>query len=513
MGSNIHAGNIPKLTPTSNQSKDYINIQNNMAKEFIVAIELGSTKITGIAGKKSMDGSLQVLSVVREDATSCIRKGVVYNIDKTSACLTSIINKLKTSLKSEISQVYVGIGGQSIRSVRNVIVKTLPEDAIITQDMINELMDNNRSMKYPDLEILDAATQEYKVGTQYQIDPVGIQCSKLEGNFLNILCRKSFYRNLNKCFENAKIAIAEMYLSPVALAHSVLTEAEKRSGCLLVDLGADTTTVSVYHKNILRHLAVIPLGSNNITKDIASLQMEETDAEKLKLQYASAFTESIDIDPTKTIPIDNERTIQQQTFVELVEARVNEIIQNVWNQVPYEYKDKLLGGIILTGGGSNMKEIKKAFATVTDIQKIRIAGTVIQRVNSNDEIINSQNGTMNTILGLLAKGDINCAGSTISPKTDLFGGMTTNESYQKTRKVGETGPGVVLTEAEKNRIEQERIRKEEEEKRRIRLEEEEKRRKEEEERRKGGLFGRATKSLKDFYQKIVSEETDEDDHR
>ena len=216
---------------------------------------------------------------------------------------------------------------------------------------------------------------------------------------------------------------------------------------------------------------------------------------------------------TKTIPIDNERTIQQQTFVELVEARVNEIIQNVWNQVPYEYKDKLLGGIILTGGGSNMKEIKKAFATVTDIQKIRIAGTVIQRVNSNDEIINSQNGTMNTILGLLAKGDINCAGSTISPKTDLFGGMTTNESYQKTRKVGETGPGVVLTEAEKNRIEQERIRKEEEEKRRIRLEEEEKRRKEEEERRKGGLFGRATKSLKDFYQKIVSEETDEDDHR
>ena len=168
------------------------------AKEFIVAIELGSTKITGIAGKKSMDGSIQVLAVVREDATSCIRKGVVYNIDKTSACLTTIIKKLKTLLKSEISQVYVGVGGQSIRSVRNVIVKTLPDDTIITQDMINELMDNNRSMTYPDLEILDAATQEYKVGTQYQIDPVGIQCSKLEGNFLNILYRKSFYRNLNK---------------------------------------------------------------------------------------------------------------------------------------------------------------------------------------------------------------------------------------------------------------------------------------------------------------------------
>ena len=239
------------------------------AKEFIVAIELGSSKITGIAGKKSMDGSIQVLAVVKEDATSCIRKGVVYNIDKTSVCLTNIIKKLKTLLKSEISRVYVGMGGQSIRSVRNTIVKTLPEDSVVTQDIINELMDNNRSMSYPDQEILDAATQEYKVGTQYQIDPVGITCSKLEGNFLNILCRKAFFRNLNKCFENANITIAELYLAPIALAHSVLTEVEKRTGSLLVDLGADTTTVALYHKNILRHLAVIPLGSNNVTKDIA----------------------------------------------------------------------------------------------------------------------------------------------------------------------------------------------------------------------------------------------------
>ena len=235
------------------------------AKEFIVAIELGSTKITGIAGRKNTDGSIQVLSVVREDATPCIRKGVVYNIDKTSACLTNIINKLKTLLKSEITQVYVGVGGQSIRSISNSSVKTLPEDTIISQGLINELMDNNRFTDYPDLIILDAVTQEFKVGTLYQIDPVGIQSSKIEGNFLNIVCRKAFFRNLNKCFEKAKISIAEMYLAPVAQAQSILTESEMRNGCLLVDLGADTTTVSVYFKNILRHLAVIPLGGNNIT--------------------------------------------------------------------------------------------------------------------------------------------------------------------------------------------------------------------------------------------------------
>ena len=488
------------------------------AKDFIVAIELGSSKITGIAGKKSMDGSIQVLAVVREDATSCIRKGVVYNIDKTSVCLTNIIKKLKTLLKSEISQVYVGVGGQSIRSLRNVIIKKLPDDTIISQDMINELMDNNRNMSYPDLEILDAATQEYKVGTQYQVDPVGIQSSKIEGNFLNILCRKSFYRNLNKCFENAKIAIAEMYLAPIALAQSVLTEAEKRSGCMLVDLGADTTTVSVYYKNILRHLVVIPLGGNNITKDIASLQMEESEAEEMKIKYASAFTDDSEIEEGKTIAIDKERSVEMQTFIDIVEARVNEIIQNAWNQVPLEYNDKLLGGIILTGGGSNMKNIKKAFTNFTNIQKVRIANTVIQNVTSTDKDVNARNGMMNTVIGLLARGDMNCAGSAINPSTDLFGTnptssttTTTNDIHRQPRTPGTMAPGVVMTEAEKKKMEEANRRKEEEERRR--KEEEDLRKQEEEKRNKKGLFSRVGKSLTDFARRMVSEEPDDDDKK
>ena len=302
--------------------------------EFIVAIELGSTKITGIAGRKNLDGSISVLSVVKEDASQCIRKGVVYNIDKTVQSLTNIISKLKANLKAEIAHVYVGVGGQSIRSVRNVIVEELPADTIVSQEMVNQLMDKNRTMSYPDQEILEAATQEYKVDQQYQLDPIGIQCSRLEGNFLNILWHKTFYRNLNKCFDLAGIAIAEMYLAPMVLADSVLTEAEKRSGCVLVDLGAETTTVAVYFKNILRHLAVIPLGGTNITKDIASLQMEEADAERMKLKYASAYTENNDIDNTLMLPIDAERQVESRKFIEVVEARVEEIIENVWFQVP-----------------------------------------------------------------------------------------------------------------------------------------------------------------------------------
>ena len=446
------------------------------AKEFIVAIELGSSKMTGIAGKKNLDGSITVLAVVKEDSSSFIRKVVIYNIDKTAQCISNIVKKLTTTLKTSISHVYVGVGGQSIRSVKNNIVKNLAEDTIVTQEMVNELMDGNRAMTYQDQEILDAATQEYKVDNQYQLDPVGIQCTRLEGNFLNILWRKMFYRNLNKCFDLAGVAIADMYLAPFALADSVLTDAEKRSGCALVDLGADTTTVSVYYKNILRHLAVIPLGSNNITKDIASLQMEESVAEQMKLKHGSAWTDNGEIDNQLTLSIDSDRTVKSREFISIVESRMEEIIENVWYQVPSDYADRLLGGIILTGGGSNMKNIETAFRNHTHIDKIRIAKFVTQSISSKDADINAHNGMMNTVLGLLAKGNMNCAGGEMDPAGDLFGEKkattTTTDIHREPRKVNELDPGVVLTEAEKLKAEEEKRRAEEAEEERRRAEEE-----------------------------------------
>ena len=487
------------------------------AKEFIVAIELGSSKVTGIAGQKNLDGSIQILAVVKEESSAFIRKGVVYNIDKTAQCLTSIIKKLETQLKTEIRQVYVGIGGQSIRSVRNVIGKDLPNESIVTQEMVIELMDANRNMTYPDQEILDAAVQEYKVGSQFQIDPVGIQATRLEGNFLNILERKAFYKNLNKCFETANINIAEMYLAPLALADSVLTEAEKRSGCALVDLGADTTTVSVYSKNILRHLAVIPLGSNNITKDIATLQMEESDAERMKLKYAAAYTDNNDIDNDLKYSIDPERQIESRKFIEIVEGRLEEIIENVWYQIPSEYYDKLLGGIILTGGGSNLKNIEKAFNNHTHVDKIRVAKFVTQSIISNNETIKAHDGTMNTVLGLLAKGDINCAGSAVDPNGDLFSTpkqpTATGFDPRSPRSAGEIPAGVVLTAAEKKAAEAEKKAAEELKRRQ---EEEEERKKSEEEarikaeqeriRKENSFWNKAIKGIKKFGKQIVEEE-------
>ena len=482
-----------------------------MAKEFIVAIELGSTNIIGVAGKKNIDGSISILSVIKEDSTSCINKGVVYNIDKTVQCLTNIIKRLETSLKAKVAQVYVGVGGQSIRSVKNTLIKELPLDTVVTLDMVNELMDENRNMTYPAQEVLDAITQEYKVDAQYQLDPVGIQCTRLEANLLNILWKKSFYRNLNKCFDNAGIAIAEMYLAPLALADSVLTDVEKRVGCVLVDLGAETTTVSVYYRNILRHLAVIPLGGNNITIDIASLQMDDENAEKMKRKYASAYTDSKDIDENLKYSIDEDRQVDSKTFIEIVEARLEEIIKNVWYQVPSEYTDKLLGGFIITGGVSNMKNIEKAFKQHTGVDKIRIANFVQETINSNIPEITAHDATMNTVLGLIAKGDMNCAGDELT--SDLFAKENNTEATstlveepKAPRSITETqGRGVVPTEAEKQKAEEEARRKREEEEAEQRAREEEERRLEEE-KRKNSPLNKLFRKTKNFFEQIMKEE-------
>ena len=308
-----------------------------------------------------------------------------------------------------------------------------------------------------------------------------------------------------------------MFIAPIALADSVLTETEKRSGCALVDIGAETTTVCVYNKNILRHLAVIPLGSRNITKDIASLQIEEGDAEKMKIKYGCAYTDNADIDNNLVYPIDKDRVVDSRKFIEIVEGRLEEIIENVWNQIPSDYYEKLLlGGIILTGGGSNIKNIEKAFCNYTHLDKIRVAKFVNYTVKSNNADINAKNGMMNTLLGLLIKGDQNCAGVEIDP-TNLFD--TNNASSLNGPVVlgqrAETGKksGTVPTEAEKRKAEEEAQRRREEEERRReeeqreqkRLAEEEKKRKEEE-RKRNSPINKGMRWLKKVVKEMTTDE-------
>lgn len=378
------------------------------AKKFIVAIELGSSKITGVAGKKNPDGSITLLAVVREKSTGCIRKGTVYNIEKTVQCVSNIINELKKKLNSDIAQVYVGIGGQSLRSVRNTITKDFENETAITDDIVAELSRVNRSEDYKEHVIQDTVIQEYKVDARYQLEPVSISCRHFESNFLNILTKKIFNKNLKSCFDSVGVNIAGRILAPEALADVILTDVEKNIGCALIDLGYGTTTVSVYYKGLLRHLCVIPLGGNSITRDIASLQVEESTAESLKLRYGSAYTKVKDVPVDEMISLDKERTVEKKKFLSIVSARICEIIENVKHQIPKEYLDKLAGGIILTGGGSNMKDISAAFKNIMEIEKVRIADYVNTDIKCKNIFV-ARDGSMNTVLGILSAGTMNCA--------------------------------------------------------------------------------------------------------
>jgi cell division protein FtsA len=238
--------------------------------------------------------------------------------------------------------------------------------------------------------------------------------------------------------------------------------------------------------------------------------MEDSDAEKMKLKYASAYTDNNDIDPDMKYSIDAERQVETRRFIEIVEARVEEIIENVRYQIPAEYYDKLLGGIILTGGGSNMENIEQAFAKYTHIDKVRTAKFVTTTINSSNEQINAKNGMLNTVLGLLIKGDINCAGNFIDPNGNLF-----EEQEQlgqqpiverRPRQLGDLETGTIRTAREEELAAEEARRKKEEEDR-IRREEEERQAEEERRiRKENSWFNKFKKNLTKFGKDIVSEE-------
>lgn len=378
--------------------------------DFIAAIELSSSKISGIAGKRNSDGSIQVLAYAREEASSFIHKGAVYNVDKTAQAIASIINKLEGELHNSIAKVYVGIGGQSLRTVRNAVSRTLEEDEnIISQKLVDAICDENLEVPLADMSVLDVAPQEYKIDNNLYTDPVGVTGRQITGQFLNIVARASLKKNLEYSFEQAKVEIADLLIAPVALAHAVLAESEMRSGCALVDLGADTTTISVFKNNILRYLCVLPLGGNNITHDIASLQMEEEDAEKLKLQYGDAFYGMEEEEETAaTCTMEDGRTIELETLNNIIGARAEEILANVWNQLQLSgYEDKLFAGVVFTGGGSNLKNIEDAFRKVSKVEKVKTARFVHGTILGFTDVL-KKDGMQNTLLGLLAAGHENC---------------------------------------------------------------------------------------------------------
>ena len=444
--------------------------------DFIAAIEIGSSKIAGIAGRKNNDGSIQVLAYAKEKSSSFVRKGVIFNLDKAAQALASVINKLEDSLNSSIGKAYVGISGQSLHTVRNTITRDLVEETIVSQELIDSICDENIAIPLVDMEILDVAPQEYKIGMNLQADPVGVAGSNIEGRFLNIVARASLKKNLEHSFQQAKIPIADILISPLVTANVVLTEPEMRSGCALIDFGADTTTVSVYKNNILRFLTVVPLGGNTITTDITSLQMEEEEAEALKKEYGNVMPREEQEPEAITIQLeDSGREVELHQLNNIIEARAEELVANALNQIELSgFEDKLLAGIVITGGGINLKNMDELLKRKGKIKKIRTATFVRYEVHAPVEVL-VKDGMRNTLLGLLNAGKENC----YQPKKEE---IKQPEEIVIPETLFDNDEELLKQEAQ---IKEEKRKKEQEEKKR---KEEERKRKQEEKKNKTSWF-------------------------
>lgn len=466
--------------------------------KFIVAIELGSSKVTGIAGRKQPDGVTQILAFAQEPSTTFIRKGRINNVNKMTQCILNMKEKLEQQLQKSVSRVYVGIGGMGMHTVANTVVKHFDSKVEITQEMVDAMCDENRNTASPDRDILESVPQEYRLGTQVQTDPVGILSDGIEGHFLNIVANQSVREEIRNCFRTAGVAIADLPITVQALADAMLTEPEKRSGCVFVDMGAETTSVAVYKNNLLRHLAVIPLGGANVNRDIMSLQIEDDEAEELKLKYASAIADNSG-EKRKPIVLRDGRHIDFDEFSGLVEARMEEIILNIKNQIALSKYDKgqLIGGLVITGGASHLKDIDKAFVRDTQFEKIRFVRNIRIPLRAGEFGEFNADGDCNSAIALLDKGEMNCCGGSLGQPT-LF------EEHKEPEQP-------VLTpeeqaEEEKRKAEAEALRLKREAEAKAAAEAAERQRlKEEEERRRKERLRSGWKKVSNFFSKLVSE--------
>lgn len=382
----------------------------------IVAVELGSSRIAGLAGKRK-DGNLILMAYAEESAGDSIKHGVIYNMEKTTQCVNSVIKKLQTRLDLRIGRVYVGIGGQSVRSEVTTVRRNLITQSYITNEQMDSMRSESATVNRPDYELLENIPQEYRVDGRVVETPVGVQGLDVEATYLNIVGRRKLSQNIETCFASLGVDIAEQKISAYELASHVLTDQEKRAGCALIDLGAGTTTVVIFSKNTLRHLVTIPLGMENITADLALLTSDVADAERIKCDYANASLDSIEAeydDQPKKVDTALGQSIEITHVHFAIYARLVEIIMNAVHQIKQSpYSDHLIGGIVLTGGGAFIRNIdvlvKSKFGSSVKVRIAHEITTPFTRQHSLQLPQGSQ-GDRCTLLSLLCSGTEPCTG-------------------------------------------------------------------------------------------------------
>jgi cell division protein FtsA len=330
--------------------------------DYIVAIDLGSSHITGIVGEKNADGTFSIVACETENPFSCIRRGNIHNLEDTADHVGNLIKKLERQLKGRyIDKVYIGVGGQSLRTIDHVEGKDIAQGAAVTKDDIKELKEQCEKYTPDLLDVLDITPAVYYLDGRRETKPVGVPCKRFEAHYKLVIGRASIRRDiLNSIRDRAKINIAGIIVSPLALADAMLSKEEKELGCALVDFGAGVTSVCVYKDETLLYMSVIPLGGNLITRDITSLQLTEAEAEKLKKEQGSAILYKER--EGEVIPVDDmdgvDRKIEANDLNAIIEGRAKEIVENVYAHINEVVEVKSLGsGIVLAGCAAELKNL------------------------------------------------------------------------------------------------------------------------------------------------------------
>ncbi len=376
--------------------------------DIIVALDIGTTKVCAIAGRKNQHGKLEILGVGKVNSDGVLR-GVVSNIEKTVNAIAEATNHAKRSSGVDFDVVHVGIAGQHIKSLqhRGILVRDNDHTEINEKDIEKLISDMFKLVLPPGDKILHVIPQEFTVDNEQGItDPIGMSGIRLEANFHIITGQITASNNIYRCVERTGLRLADMTLEPIASAAAVLSEEEKEAGIALVDIGGGTTDITIFQDGIIRHTAVIPFGGNVITKDIKEgCTVMTQQAEKLKIKFGSALAQEVYDNRIITIPGlrgRDPKEISEKNLARIIQARVEEILDYVvWEIRRSGYDRKLIGGIVLTGGGALLNHIDKLAEYHTGMST-RIGIPIEQLAHGYNEQLSSP--IYSTAIGLLLKG-------------------------------------------------------------------------------------------------------------
>ncbi len=376
--------------------------------DIIVGLDIGTTKICAIVGRITEHGKVEVLGMGKADSLGVMR-GVVANIDKTVEAIEQAVAQAEAQSGQKITKVYVGIAGQHIKSLqhRGIIMRENGEEEISRKDIDRLVNDMYKLALNPGDRIIHVLPQEFIIDNEQGIkEPIGMSGIRLEANFHIITGQITAAQNINKCVEKAGLKVADLVLEPLASSASVLSDEEKEAGVALVDIGGGTTDLAIFQDGIIRHTAVIPLGGNIITEDIKEgCLIMKNQAEALKVRFGSAFATETQENEIVSIPGlrgRDPKEISIRNLASIIQARMEEIMEQVYFEIRSSgFEKRMIGGIVITGGGSQLKNIKQLAEYISGMDT-RIGKPTEHMVKS--QVKDIDNPMYATAIGLVLKG-------------------------------------------------------------------------------------------------------------